>query len=83
MVNKSKKREVNEKIKPNIINGVDLMFSFCLSWLFEEEKLISFFFKIRLEKGLTTRKFKYILITLNFWTNFYGNQQYFDSLLQE
>jgi len=28
MVNKSKKIEVNEMIKPNIINGLDLAFSF-------------------------------------------------------
>jgi len=28
MVNKSKKMEVNEMIKPNIINGLDLAFSF-------------------------------------------------------
>jgi len=27
MVNKSKKMEVNERINPNIINGLDLTFS--------------------------------------------------------
>ncbi len=43
MVNKSKKMEVNEMIKPNIINGLDLTFSFCLILLFEEEKFLSFF----------------------------------------
>jgi len=43
MVNKSKKMEVNEMIKPNIINGLDLMFSSFLSLLFEEEKFLSFF----------------------------------------
>ena len=36
MVNKSKKMEVNDMIKPNIINGLDLMFS-CLSLFFEED----------------------------------------------
>jgi len=43
MVNKSKKIEVNEMIKPNIINGLDLTFSSFFSLLFEEEKLLSFF----------------------------------------
>ena len=43
MVNKSKNMEVNEIIKPNIINGLDLMFSSCLSLLFEEDKFSSFF----------------------------------------
>ncbi len=42
MVNKSKKIEVNEMIKPNIINGLDLTFSF-LSLFFEEGKFLSFF----------------------------------------
>ena len=42
MVNKSKNMEVNEMIKPNIINGLDLTFSF-LSSLFEGEKFLSFF----------------------------------------
>jgi len=43
MVNKSKKMEVNEMIKPNIINGLDLPLSSFLSSLFEEEKFLSFF----------------------------------------
>ena len=43
MVNKSKKIEVSEMIKPNIINGLDLAFSSFLGLLFEEEKLLSFF----------------------------------------
>ncbi len=43
MVNKSKKIEVNERIKPNIINGLDLTFSSCLGGLFEEDKFLSFF----------------------------------------
>ena len=43
MVNKSKKMEVNEMIKPNIINGLDLTLSSCLILLFEEDKSLSFF----------------------------------------
>jgi len=38
----SKKMDVNEMIKPKIINGLDLTFSSCLSLLFEEEKFLSF-----------------------------------------
>ena len=66
MVNKSKKIEVNEMIKPNIINGLDFTFSSFLSLLFEEEKFLSFFLKIRLEKGLITINFRFKLITLKF-----------------
>ena len=54
MVNKSKKIEVNEIIKPNTINGLDLTFSSFLRSLFEEEKFVSFFLLIRFEKGLIT-----------------------------
>ena len=54
MVNKSKNMEVNEIIKPNIINGLDLTFSSFLSLFFEEEKFLSFFLKIGLGKGLIT-----------------------------
>ena len=43
MVNKSKNIEVNEMIKPNIINGLDLTFSSPLALLFEEEIFLSFF----------------------------------------
>ena len=43
MVNKSKKIEVNEIIKPNITNGLDLAFSSFLNLLFEGEKFLSFF----------------------------------------
>ncbi len=43
MVNKSKKIDVNEMIKPNIINGLDLTFSSCLGLLFEGEEFLSFF----------------------------------------
>jgi len=35
--------EVNERIKPNIINGLDLTFSSFLSLFFVEEKFLSFF----------------------------------------
>ena len=43
MVNKSRKSEDNEMIKPNIIVGIDLTFSSCLSLLFEEDKFLSLF----------------------------------------
>jgi hypothetical protein len=43
MVNKSKNMEVNEMIKPNIINGLDLTFSSFLNLFFEEEIFLSFF----------------------------------------
>ena len=56
MVNKSKKMEVNEMIKPNIINGLDLMFSSFLCLIFEEGKFLSLSLEIRLEKGLITMK---------------------------
>ena len=63
MVNKSKKMEVNEMIKPNIINGLDLTFSSFLSLFFEEGKFL-FLLLIRLEKGLITINFRIKLITL-------------------
>ena len=65
MVNKSKKMEVNEMIKPNIINGLDMMFSSFLSLFFEEGKFLSFFL-IRLGKSLITIYFRFKLITLKF-----------------
>ena len=43
IVNKSKKIEVIEMIKPNIINDLDLTFSSCLGLLFVEDKFLSFF----------------------------------------
>ncbi len=43
MVNNSKKIEVNEMIKPNIINGLDLTFASFLSLFSEEGKFLSFF----------------------------------------
>ena len=66
MVNKSKNMEVNEMTKPNIINGLDLTLSSWLSLFFEEEKFLSFFVKIRLEKGLITIKLRFMLINLKF-----------------
>ena len=57
MVNKSKKMELNEMIKPNIINGVDLTFSSFLSLFFEGGKFLSFFLYKRLGKGLITINF--------------------------
>jgi len=58
--------EVNEMIKPNIINGLDLTFSSFLSLFFEEGKFLSFFLSIRLEKGLITINIRFKLITLMF-----------------
>ena len=66
MVNKSKKMEVNEMIKPNIINGLDLTFGSCLSLLFDEDKFLSFLLKIRLGKSLFTIKMISKLITIIF-----------------
>ena len=68
-------------IKPNIISGLDLTFSSSVNLLFEEDKFLSFLIR-RLGKGLITINLRFKLITLKFWTNFYGNQQHFDNLLQ-
>ena len=65
MVNKSKKIEVNEIIKPNIINGLDLTFSSSLG-LFLEDANLRFFFERRFGKGLITMKLKSKLINLKF-----------------
>ena len=65
MVNKSKNMEVNERIKPNIINGLDLTFSSSVSLLFEEDKFLSFLIR-RLGKGLITINLRFKLITLKF-----------------
>ncbi len=62
IVNKSKKMEINEIIKPNIINGLDLTFSSRLGLLLAEDKFLSLFF-IRLGKGLITVKSIFKLIT--------------------
>ena len=56
MVNKSKNMEVNEMIKPNIINGLDLTFSFSFGLFLEVIKLVSFLER-RLGKGLIKLEF--------------------------
>ena len=65
MVNKSKNMEVNEIIKPNIINGLDLTFSSSLRLFFEEIKFLSLLER-RLGKGLITINLRSKLITLKF-----------------
>ena len=65
MVNKSKNIEVNEMIKPNIINGLDLTFSSSLGLFLEDAKLLSLLER-RLEKGLITINMRSELITLKF-----------------
>ncbi len=63
MVNKSKNMEVNEMTKPNIINGLDLTFSF-LELL--EDTNLPFFLERRFGKGLITMNLRSKLITLKF-----------------
>ena len=53
MVNKSKNMEVNERTKPNIINGLDLAFSSSLGLFLEDTNLL-FLLERRLGKGLIT-----------------------------
>ena len=65
MVNKSKKMEVKEMIKPNIINGLDLTFSSSLGLFLEDTKLL-FFLERRFGKGLITMNLRSKLITLKF-----------------
>ena len=65
MVNKSKNMEVNEMIKPNIINGLDLTFSSSLELFLEDNKLL-FFLDRRLGKGLITINLRVKQITLKF-----------------
>ena len=62
MVNKSKKIEVNEMIKPNAINGLDFTFSSFLSLLFEEDGFLSLFLLIRFGKSLITIKLRSSLL---------------------
>ncbi len=64
MVKKSKKIEVNEMIKPNIINGLDSKFFSFLGKLFKEDKFLSFFLLIRFGKGLITITFRLVLSLL-------------------
>ena len=61
MVNKSKKMEVNEIIKPNIINGLDLTFSSSLRLFLEDTKLL-FLLERRFGKGLITIKLNFNLL---------------------
>ena len=65
MVNKSKNIEVNEMIKPNIINGLDLTFSSSLGLFLEDARLLSLLER-RFEKGLITLNMRSELITLKF-----------------
>ena len=65
MVNRSKKMEVNETIKPNMINGLDLTLSSSLVLFLEDTKLL-FFLERRLGKGLITINLRSKLITLKF-----------------
>ena len=64
MVNKSKNMEVNEMIKPNIINGLDLTFS-SLEVFLEDTELI-FLLERRLGKGLITINLRSKLVNLKF-----------------
>ena len=64
MVNKSKNMEVNERTKPNIINGIDLTLFF---WgLFLEDTKLLFFLERRFGKGLITINLRSKLINLKF-----------------
>ena len=65
MVNKSKKMEVNEMIKPNIINGLDLTSSSFLRLFLEDTKLL-FLLERRFGKGLITINLRSKLINLKF-----------------
>ena len=65
MVNKSKNIEVNEMIKPNIINGLDLTFSSSLRLFLEDAKLLSLLER-RLEKCLITINMRSLLISIKF-----------------
>ena len=65
MVNKSKNMEVNERTKPNIINGLDLTFFSSLGLFLDDTNLL-FFLERSLGKGLITIKFRYKLTTLMF-----------------
>ena len=64
-MNKSKNIEVNEMIKPNIINGLDLTFSSSLGLFLDDAKLLSLLER-RLEKGLITINMRSEIINLKF-----------------
>ena len=65
MVNNSKNMEVNEMIKPNIINGLDFSFTSSLRLFLEDTKLL-FLLERRFGKGLITINLRSKLITLKF-----------------
>ena len=65
MVNKSKNMDVNERTKPNIINGLDLTSFFSLGIFLEDTNLL-FFLERRFGKGLITMNLRSKLITLKF-----------------
>ena len=65
MVNNSKNMEVNERTKPNIINGLDLTLFSSLGLFLEETKLL-FLLERRFGKGLITINLRSKLITLKF-----------------
>ncbi len=65
MVNKSKNMEVNERTKPNTINGLDLTFSSSLGLFLEDTKFL-FLLERRLGNGLITINLRFKLITLKF-----------------
>ena len=64
MVNKSKKIEVIEIKKPNIIKGLDFSIGFSSDIFLEENTLLSFFLLRRFEKDLIKTIF-YEFIILN------------------
>ena len=65
MVNKSKNIEVNERIKPKIINGFDLTSSSPLGIFLGDLKFL-FLLERRLGKGLITINFSSKLMNLKF-----------------
>jgi len=65
MVNKSKKMEVNEMTKPNIISGLDLTLSSFLG-LFLGETTLRILLERRLGKGLITINLRSKLVNLKF-----------------
>ena len=65
MVNKSKNMEVNERTKPNIINGLDLTLSSFFDLFLGDTKLL-FLLERRLGKGLITINLRSKLINLRF-----------------
>ena len=65
MVNRSKNMEVNEMIKPNIINGLDLRFFSSLGLFLEDTKFL-FLLERRLGKGLITINLRSKLVNLKF-----------------